>query len=837
MASTLPIIETRQKIINALAVNNKLIIQAPTGSGKSTQIPQILLDSGLFDGQILVLQPRRLAARMLASRVAEERGSILGQEVGFQTRFESMVSDNTRIRYITEGILPRLLFSEKTLQSVSVVIFDEFHERSLTVDLGLALIRDLQQTCRADLKVIVMSATLSSAPLAEYLGDAEVINSEGRTFPVSIQYYSEVAKERPWIAAVEAVDFLIGQKLSGDLLIFMPGIYEIKKTVQLLREKNLREPLEILMLYGNLSSEMQSLVMKPANKRKVIVSTNISETSLTIPGVRHVIDSGLARVNRYDQSRGFNKLYVEKISIDSADQRAGRAGREAPGSCIRLWSVADHRGRAQNTQPEIARVDLSEVILQLKLLGYADVQKFNWFEAPQNSSVIAALQFLKNIGALTSEGDLSSEGKLIAELPMHPRLARLLLKASEKGIIRQGALAAAVLTERPFLSFSADPPQELVKQSAGSDFELIRLIINKITGSNFNPDLCRKLNVNVSALHQILRTQAYFLQVCRKMGLNTRDKSNDPHLLSQAILIAYSDNLARRRDRGTLQCDLAGARRGELDKNSMARNAVFLVATTISELKSKQQSSPKTMLSLACSINEQWLGELFSERFESSSELVWNSVRQTVEVIDRTTCCGVVVNESVDSHPDTEKSGDVLARMIIDKRLPLNGWNSGVVEYVNRLHWLAEVFPEKGLPVLGDDERELVIYELCKGEFRYNAVKDKPVIDIIRGLFSFEQQRMIETLAPPYILNPAGKKLPVIYRPGKAPVIRARIQELYDMRTTPLVADRRVAVTLEILAPNMRPVQVTDDLEGFWSKHYPELKKNLARRYPKHQWR
>ncbi len=837
MASTLPIIETRQKIIDALAVNNKLIIQAPTGSGKSTQIPQILLDSGLFDGQILVLQPRRLAARMLASRVAEERGNILGQEVGFQTRFESMVSDNTRIRYITEGILPRLLFSEKTLQSVSVVIFDEFHERSLTVDLGLALIRDLQQTCRADLKVIVMSATLSSAPLAEYLGDAEVINSEGRTFPVSIQYYSEVAKERPWIAAVEAVDFLIGQKLSGDLLIFMPGIYEIKKTVQLLREKNLREPLEILMLYGNLSSEMQSLVMKPANKRKVIVSTNISETSLTIPGVRHVIDSGLARVNRYDQSRGFNKLYVEKISIDSADQRAGRAGREAPGSCIRLWSVADHRGRAQNTQPEIARVDLSEVILQLKLLGYADVQKFNWFEAPQNSSVIAALQFLKNIGALTSEGDLSSEGKLIAELPMHPRLARLLLKASEKGIIRQGALAAAVLTERPFLSFSADPPQELVKQSAGSDFELIRLIINKITGSNFNPDLCRKLNVNVSALHQILRTQAYFLQVCRKMGLNTRDKSNDPHLLSQAILIAYSDNLARRRDRGTLQCDLAGARRGELDKNSMARNAVFLVATTISELKSKQQSSPKTMLSLACSINEQWLGELFSERFESSSELVWNSVRQAVEVIDRTTCCGVVVNESVDSHPDTEKSGDVLARMIIDKRLPLNGWNSGVVEYVNRLHWLAEVFPEKGLPVLGDDERELVIYELCKGESRYNAVKDKPVIDIIRGLFSFEQQRMIETLAPPYILNPTGKKLPVIYRPGKAPVIRARIQELYDMRTTPLVADRRVAVTLEILAPNMRPVQVTDDLEGFWSKHYPELKKNLARRYPKHQWR
>ncbi len=837
MTSKLPILDIRQKIIDTLAKNNRLVIQAPTGSGKSTQIPQMLLDSHLFNGQILVLQPRRLAARMLATRVAEERGSVLGQEIGFQTRFESSFSDCTRIRYITEGILPRLLFSDRSLETVSAVIFDEFHERSLTVDLGLALIRDLQMNFRADLKLIVMSATLSSDPLVRYLDGAQVIVSEGRTFPVSIQYYSEVAKESPWIAAVEAVRYLIGQGNPGDLLIFMPGVYEIKKTVQLLREKNIGEPIEILSLYGNMPPEMQQLVMKGAAKRKVIVSTNVAETSLTIPGVRYVIDSGLARVNRYDHGRGFNTLYVEKISIDSADQRAGRAGREAPGTCIRLWSVADHRGRAQSTQPEITRVDLSEAILQLKLLGYKDIRKFCWFEAPETSSLKTAMEFLQSTGAMTPEENLTNEGKLIAELPMHPRLARLLLEAHKRGILEQGALAAAVLTERPLFSGSVEVPQEFITQSAGSDFELIRLIIEMIAKSNFDKDLCRKLNVNLSSVHQILKTQAFFLQVCRRLGLNLCNESKDPLLLSQAILIAYSDRLARRRDRGTLQCELAFGRHGELDKRSMARNTKFLVATTISELKSKQQTAPRTVLSLACAIDEQWLTDYFAEQFKLSEELVWNSTRRAVEMIKRSTFCGVVIEESVNINPDPEKAGEVLARTIIDKKLPLKGWNSEVVEYMNRLQWLSETFPEKALPVLGDDEKMLVVYELCKDQCRYDAVKDKPVIAIIKGLLSYDQQRMIDSLAPSHIINPSGKKLPVTYRVGKTPVIRARIQELFDLKTTPRIADKRVAVILEILAPNMRPVQITDDLEGFWKTHYPELKKTLSRRYPKHQWR
>lgn len=834
--NSLPVLKLRENIITAAKTCNRLIIKAPTGSGKSTQIPQMLLDSGILKGKILVLQPRRIAARMLANRVATERGSVIGQEIGFQTRFESMTSESTRVQFITEGILPRLLLSDKMLSSVSAVVFDEFHERSLTVDLGLALIKDLQQH-RADLKVVVMSATLSSSPLADYLEGAEIIVSEGRTFPVSVHYYSEVAKEDPWVAAKEAVKYLINQGCSGDFLIFMPGAYEIRRTAQLLRESSFGEPLQIMMLYGDLPGESQRQVMEPAKKRKIIIATNIAETSLTIPGVRHVIDSGLARVNRYDQGRGFNTLYVEKISIDSADQRAGRAGREAPGTCIRLWSIADQRGRAQRTQPEIGRVDLSEVILQLKMLGYTDIQKFNWFEAPESNSIRVAQELLRSIGAIDSEGNLKTDGKLMAELPMHPRLARLLIEASKRGVPKQGAMAAAVLSERPFFSGSAEVSREIIKNCAGSDFELIRYVISRITESNFDPSVCRKFNVNISALNQVIRTQAFYLQVCRKRGMHTRDVSDDPKLLSQAILIAYSDRLACRRDQGTLLCDLADGRRGELEKDSVARGAKLMVATTIREIKSKQQVTPRTVLSLVCGVDEEWLHQYFLGQWKTDTELVWNSIRQTVESRELIRCCGVVIKESIDIHPDPQKAGDVLATIIIDKKLILNGWGTEVQDYIHRVQWLAQLFPEKNLPLFTDEDKALVIHELCRNEFRYDAVREKPAIGYVKELLSWEQQRIVEDMAPQYVLNPTGKKLRITYRSGQTPVVRARIQEIFDLRKTPSIANETVAVVMEILAPNMRPVQVTDNLERFWSVHYPELKKMLSRRYPKHEWR
>jgi ATP-dependent helicase HrpB len=833
---SLPILEYRDRIIGALENGNRLIIKAPTGSGKSTQVPQILLDSGNVDGTILVLQPRRLAARMLATRVAFERGSEPGQEIGFQTRFETVTSESTRVRFITEGILPRMLLSDRNLSGVSVVIFDEFHERSLTVDLGLALIRNLQESSRPDLKLVVMSATLETGPIVEYLPGASVINSEGWTFPVSIQYFPG-EQGKPWELAAGAAFQLVKSGAEGDILVFMPGVYEIRKTVSSLQEVRFGEPVDISMLYGDLPSDRQRQVMEQRTRRKIIVATNIAETSLTIPGVRHVIDSGLARINRYDPVRGFNTLYVEKIALDSAAQRSGRAGREAPGICIRLWSQTDQRSRSRRTQPEIFRVDLAETVLQLKMLGFADPVSFPWIESPEDQSIKAATEFLKQIDAIDKEGKITEKGKRLGEFPMHPRLAALLLESYNRGVVRKGALACAILSERPAFSGIPDVPDEILKQCEGSDFALMEYVINRVAESGFDPGLCRKWNVNISSVQQILRTEAYFLQICRKKGMHTRNMVSGSQPLSVAILAAYSDRLARRRDQGTLLCELSNNRRGELSKESLARGSRLLVAASINELKSKSQSTPRTVLTLACGVREEWLEELFPDDIVIKTELVWNSINQAVESRTRTVCLGVTIDEKVDQNADPEKAGEVLAENIIKRKLPLAGWDNEVQDYIMRCRWLGEIFPEMGFPGFGDEDYGLIVHELCKDESRYSKVKDKPVLHIVKSLLSHEQQRIIETAAPQFVLNKAGRKLRITYKAGSAPVIRARIQELFDMNSSPRVANGRVAVKVEILAPNMRPVQVTEDLENFWKVHYPELKKSLSRRYPKHQWR
>ncbi|NLG17173.1 MAG: ATP-dependent helicase HrpB [Fibrobacter sp.] len=835
MSNSLPIFQNRDSVISALHDCNRLIVKAPTGSGKSTQIPQMLLDSGLIEGTILVLQPRRLAARMLASRVAFERGTEPGQEIGFQTRFESQISETTRVKFITEGILPRMLLSDKLLSGVSVVIFDEFHERSLTVDLGLALIRQLQENLRPDLKLVVMSATLDTGPLIEYLPGAALINSEGRTFPVSIQHYSRGTSSEPWVLAAEAASQLIRNGAEGDLLVFMPGLYEIRRTVSALQESRLGEPVQISMLYGDLSSDLQQQVMEPCGKRKIIVATNIAETSLTIPGVRHVIDSGLARVNRYDPVRGFNTLYVEKIGIDSAGQRAGRAGREAPGTCVRLWSQTDHQSRPQRTPPEILRVDLAETVLQLKMLGYSDPASFPWMESPGAQSINAALELLEWIGAIDQNGVLTENGMRMADFPMHPRLASLLLESHQRGVIRKGTFACAVLSERPAVSTTPDLPDEILRQCEGSDFSMLEYVVDKVSESGFDPGLCRKWNVNVSAVKAILRTEAYYLQICRKKRMHTQDRESGAEPLSLSILAAYADRLARRRDQGTLQCELSGGRRGELSKDSLARGSRLIVAASINELKSKQQTAPRTVLSLACGIKEQWLNELFPDKIKTETELVWNSIRQAVEEKNKTVCLGVTISETVKLDPDPEKAGDLLADTIINLKLPLSGWNSEVQDFLNRSGWVREQFPECGTSRFGDEEYSLVIHELCRNEFRFESVKNHPVLPLVMEFFPGNQRSLIERTAPPFFVNREGRKLRVTYKQGSAPVIRAKIQDLYGMSNY-RAAEGRVSVVFEILAPNMRPVQVTDDLDRFWKVHYPELKKTLARKYPKHKW-
>jgi ATP-dependent helicase HrpB len=837
--TSLPILDFRSNILDSLKSGKNLVVTAPTGSGKSTQIPQMLLDSGLFTGRILILQPRRLAARMLAARVAEERGVELGSEIGFQTRFETLVSDSTRAFFITEGILPRMLLSNRKLSGVSAIIFDEFHERNLATDVGLAVTADLARTARPDLRLIVMSATIDAVPIARYLGNAEVIDCPGRTYPIDIRYTSAPRTTPAWDLAADAVRLLMTRGAEGDILVFMPGSYEIRRSQQALEQALRGEPTSVVPLYGDLPMARQRQVMEKLSRRKIIVATNIAETSLTIPGVRHVVDSGLARVNRYDPARGFNTLFVEAISSDSADQRAGRAGREAAGICVRLWSAAQHSGRAKTSTPEIARVDLAETLLHLRTLGYDSAEKVPWFEAPGAAALNAAHDLLSLLGALGKAGELTDLGKALSAFPMHPRFARLLLEAGKRGAVHLASFAAALLSERPAISGKPEYPEAAHRQEIASDLFGQYCLLEKARESGFDPALCARFAVNASAAQSVFRTQTLFLEYCRAFGISTRTADSPEHApreLARCILAAFPDHFAVRRDQGTLLCNLRDNRRGELAKESIARSARLLVATNIREIKTPK-GEIKAMLSLATEIEEQWLREDFPQDWDEKSGLEWNPVTHAIENRLQTLCLGTLVSEKTTEDMDMAQASALLADTILAKGIKLSSWDQAVDEWINRLRWVAGVFPEQALPAFTEEDRRKAIHALCAGERKFERVTNNPVLPFLQGLLTGQQRHFVDAMAPWAIDLPSKRKMRIVYEPGSAPRGRAKIQDLFGLRTTPKIAAGRAPVVIEILAPNNRPVQITEDLGGFWTIHYPDLKKTLSRRYPKHEWR
>jgi ATP-dependent helicase HrpB len=835
---SLPILDHRDRIVGALKAGKNLVVSAPTGSGKSTQIPQMLLDSGLCPGRIFVLQPRRLAARMLAARVAEERGAELGGEIGFQTRFESQVSEATRVFFITEGILPRMLLSNSDLSGVSAIVFDEFHERNLATDVGLAMAVDLTRTRRPDLRLVVMSATIDAAAIAGYAGGAVVVDCPGRTYPIDIRYAPAPKATPVWDLAADAVRSLASGGAQGDILVFMPGAYEIRRTQQAVEQAVRGEPASVVPLYGDLPAAKQRQVMEKISRRKIIVSTNIAETSLTIPGVRHVVDSGLARVSRYDPARGFNTLFVEAVSRDSADQRAGRAGREAPGICIRLWSLAQHGGRAKTSAPEIARVDLAETLLQLRTLGYGSPEQVPWFEAPGEAALTAARELLGLLGALGPGGGLTDLGRDLCRFPMHPRLARLLLDAGRRGAMNLATFAAALLSERSAISGRPEYPEAALRHEIASDLFGQYCLLEKARESGFDPALCARFAVNASAAQSVYRTQALFLEQCRRFGMSGRGGSSageDARSLARSLLAAFPDHFAVRKDHGTLLCNLRDNRRGELAKESVVRSARMLVATDIREIKTPK-GEIKAILSLATEIEEQWLREDFPEAWGEQTAIEWNHQTMAIEKRVKLMCLGTIVSEKTTDDPDVEQAASLLADTILAKGLELPGWN-GAEEWMNRVRWVGAVFPEQNLPGFSDEDRRRAIYALCRGERRFDRVKDKPVLPLVQDFLTGQQRRFVDSMAPLAIDLPSGRKMRLVYEPGSPPRGRARIQDLFGLPASPKIASGRAAVVIEILAPNNRPVQITEDLGRFWSVHYPDLKKALSRRYPKHEWR
>jgi ATP-dependent helicase HrpB len=845
MPERLPIYEIEQEIVTRLRAHRRLILQAPTGSGKSTQVPQMLLQHGfLGHGQVVILQPRRLAARLLAARVAQERGTELGREVGYQIRLEQMAGPETRIKYVTEGILLRQMIQDPKLSGVQVVIFDEFHERHLYGDITLARALDLQEESRPDLLIIVMSATLQAGVLENYLQPCSALTSEGRVFPVEVEHTPrQFGSNAPpvWDLAAEAFERFVLSGGTGDVLVFMPGGYEIQQTIEAIRHCPESRGFILLPLHGELPPRDQDAAVARYDQPKVVVSTNVAETSLTIDGIRLVIDSGLARIPRYDPNRGINTLLIEKISRASAEQRAGRAGRTAPGRCIRLWSQQEHLERPAHELPEVKRLDLAEVVLTLKAAGVRDLQRFRWLEPPSEHSLHDAEELLTDLGALDHQGHITGVGRKMLAFPVHPRYARMLLAAQQFGCVYQAALVAALTQGRDLLI--RNPGRDVVSfredlfgERAPSDFFILMRAWNYAAKSSFRLEACRRAGIHALTARQVGPLLEMFLRIAEKEGLDVRRAAAPDEALQKCILLGFSDRVARRLDEGTLRCELVHARRGVLARESVVQHSPLLVAAEVREIEGAERSL-NTLLSLATAIESDWLKELFPEDIQAEPRVFYDATARRVCAEEQVRFRDLALSSRRLEPPPAEAAARLLAEEVVAGRLVLKDWDHGVDQWILRLNHLNRWCPELQLPPIQDEDRRHLIEQICHGAVSYKDIKDRAVKPVVKSWLSEAQQQLLDKHAPERLELSNGRNPKVNYVADGPPYIALRIQELYDVGATPRLAMDRVPVLVHILAPNMRPVQITQDLAGFWREHYPRVKQELQRRYPKHEWR
>ncbi|MCX6017099.1 MAG: ATP-dependent RNA helicase [Chloroflexi bacterium] len=643
----LPIHDLRTQLSRIWREHNSLVLVAPTGSGKTTQAPQMLYADGLCgDKLIVVLQPRRVAARSVATRVAHEMNVTVGDLVGYQVRFDEQLGPATRIAYVTEGILLRWLQSDPLLKHVGAVMFDEFHERNLMSDVALALCRRIQ-TRRPDLRLIVMSATLEAEPVAHYLG-CPILESAGRSFPVDV-HYQEWDDDRPiWErASAEALRVLrdtgSDDPAGGDVLIFLPGMNEIQRTLDEIRSVWRGGPLTFLMLHGDLSPHEQDRVFAPSELRRVIAATNVAETSLTIPGIRHVIDSGLVRVARYDPTRGVDTLHVEAISQASADQRAGRAGRTAPGTCIRLWSQKNHAARPARNTPEVQRTELSSTVLLLHSLGVQSVADFDFLDKPDTQRITAAEALLEDLGALHA-GAITEIGRRMLHIPAHPRYARMLIEAEAHNCVREIALLAALVGGRDLL-MRLHPRDErdrimrrnraslLQRRDSGSDFFLYARSFEHAERCNFDGRKCADYGVNAHTARETAQTRAQILALCEEAGLTlaapTAMSTAAVESIARCHLTGFVDHLAVRTSSGSSEYDLAHGRRAQLADESIAGNNMLLVASELREIGGRD-GEHWMLLRFASAVQAEWVRQITPRGLSTKIEHVYDRLHKRV---------------------------------------------------------------------------------------------------------------------------------------------------------------------------------------------------------------
>ncbi|MEG9435244.1 ATP-dependent helicase HrpB [Edaphobacter sp. HDX4] len=757
------------EILKSLHRNPNLVLEAPPGAGKTSRVPPALLE--IVKGEIIVLEPRRIAARMAALRVAAELGEGIGDTVGYQVRFEEVGGRKTRLRYVTEGILTRRLVSESDLVGVDAVILDEFHERHLDGDFALSLLKRLQRQ-RPELKIVVMSATLDAAPVALYLGDCPVIRSEGRLFEVSIRHLP-YSSESLAAQIRNAVALLLSTGNKGHTLIFLPGTAEIRQAMRECDSLASQNGILMLPLHGSLSTEEQDRALMPANQPKLIFCTNIAETSVTVEGVTAVIDSGLARVSSYSPWTGLPTLRVQRISKASAKQRAGRAGRTGPGRVIRLYPEEDYALRPEQDVPEILNADLSKLCLSLRAMGEAGPDAFEWIDAPPKSAVEGAQMLLDRLGA---KGTMASR---LERYPLHPRLARILEEASIRGASEEGCKIAALLE----VGLRAETNDVLEAMDAvPHDFQFRR---------------------HLQQLRRIARR-----------SVQRHDVDDESVLIS--ILSGFPDRVARRRAGKQLQ--LSNGTTAEIHGSVPAYE--FMVVLDVEDRKDKSVPIARMM----ARIEPEWLIDLFPEDVRERENLEWNRISERVELVS-----AFVYDELVLQETRGVASGASATELLHRKAM-----ESGLDRFVDRKS-VERLLARINFAALAQPDVSEAFRQLCTGLSSF-AELEKAGQGFLSQLEQSADQRILRERAPESIRLASGRQSKVHYENGKDPWVASRLQDFFGMRETPRIGVNRTPIVMHLLAPNHRAVQTTTDLSGFWQRLYPEVRRTLMRRYPKHSW-
>lgn len=821
----LPIDKILPSLRETLASHAAVVLQAPPGAGKTTVVPLALLDEPwLADRSILILEPRRLAARAAAARMAYLLGEPVGETVGYRIRFDSKISAKTRIEVLTEGILTRRLQSDPGLTGVGLVIFDEFHERHIHSDLALALCLDSQRTLREDLKLLVMSATLDGKALAALLGNAPLLTSHGRSFPVDVRYAArdpeDIESLLPPVVKQAVLNALEHDK--GDLLVFLPGAWEIRRTKELVESALIGRPVDVFPLYGDLPWEAQDRAIQPSqrSRRKVVLATPIAETSLTIEGIGVVIDSGYVRVPEFDPRSGLTRLTTMRIPRASAEQRAGRAGRLGPGVCHRLWTEATQRGLITQPVPEIRAADLTPLALELAQWGVRDAGTLSWLDSPPAGALAEARRLLTELGALDPDGAITAAGRAMAALPLHPRLAHMVCMADAQGLGRLACDIAALLSERDIL---------IGEHKRSSDFldriEAMRAFRARgRTGAQSpgaDPNGCQRVEQAARQYHRLLQSRK-------------TEATHDAGAVGILLAFAYPDRIALQRAPGDVRYLLASGRGARLPKHENKMRPACLVAASL------DAGATEGTIHLAAAVELDALREQMASQFCRKEIIRWDPQLQRIVAQREERLGELLIHSGALPDPDPEKLRAAVLEGIRGLGMEALPWSREARDYQARLLSLRHWFPEEDWPDLSDAALNETLEEwlgpYLGGVSRREHFNRLDLLTILKARLGWKQQQRLEEGAPTHLAVPSGSRLRLEYRPGESPVLAVKLQEMFGLADTPRVAWGKVPVTLHLLSPARRPIQVTQDLRGFWERTYAVVKKELKGRYPKHPW-